>query len=288
LRRMERARIEVRWVFAVSDVMTFELQWKKAEDPWHPDYITSIRTIEESHVTPSLHPGSVYVFRVRGSMASYAGSKWSPFSQTSVPMRPMVKDPVVIDEPGRRARNLTEARRMLEKLGRPMAPVDGTEIDTIVSFPATEMSGRSLQVVPPRRRGDDGASNVSSSVLGPSQTEIEVEREVRAAAAAAYLTSAAAGYEAESAIAARMREIDDIHRSEKERLRELKDRHADLVRTGKEEELQQIIKLQGKIEGAASGKVRLPPTPATVSASEVASVSFRVAAEGNDPMGSLD
>ncbi|KAL3898479.1 MAG: hypothetical protein SGPRY_012833 [Prymnesium sp.] len=166
-RRVGKARLEARWGCSLSAVESFELQWRKVDASWRG--ASSVLTQSSNYTTSSLHPGSIYVFRVRACVVTYSGESWTPYSPTSPPIRP-VADAL--------AHAIQEQPLLSEVTSSPVfARVDVA--DQIHPAP----------VVSSRRRAGEEVSVVSST----APTEAAAEAAAMAAAAAAASRYAAVG-----------------------------------------------------------------------------------------------
>jgi len=232
-----KGRVEVRWTDQDNKAADrYELQWRKVDaGSWKQ--CDRVVVTSAMHLTPSLHLGSAYIFRVRASSPTYIGSQWTSFSQPSAPVRPLVRDPTAVAGNDTRARNLSSARRAMQQAGiRFAGDEDAVHWPDRAADPAENDS--SLNVVPEPRRRSEGS--VVSSAWG---AETEIEAELRATAEAFV-----PGTEAQAQVQAELKVLDDMRR-QKDQLRQVKERQNELDESGHEEQLQGLQMLEAQLLG---------------------------------------
>jgi len=166
--------VEVKWKGPAGQPSSrFELQWRKADTgTWERHESCLVATA--SFVTPTLHQGSVYVFRARASVATYTGDTWTNFSQTSAPVRPLAKDPTHVDGDSDLARNLSESKQFMQEQGVPFPAAPDPVMWPVAD--SYEHPTAPADVVPPRKRTEGGGDSAGRE---PPNTGFAVVRRVQ-------------------------------------------------------------------------------------------------------------
>jgi len=227
-----KGRIAVRWTDQDNKAAErYELQWRKVDaGGWKQ--CDRVMITSDMHLTPALHLGSAYIFRVRASSPTYIGSQWTNFSQPSAPIRPLARDPTVVAGNDSHARNLTSARRAMQQAGVPFL----ADEDSVVHWPGSSDLAESGIPSMPRRRSGEGS--VVGSTWG---TETEIVAELRATAA-----GFEPGTEAQAQAQAEIQAIDAM-RQQKQQLRAMNERQMELTDSDHEQQLQGLQKIESQL-----------------------------------------
>jgi len=222
--------LEVRWngpgdrasVVAEDRTSRYELQWKKADSAsW--EGAESRMVSGGCFVTPCLHQGSIYIFRVRASVVAYAGNTWTHFSPVSAPVRPSATDPTVVNGDDNRSRNLSKSKALMQAQGVPFAeepsPVQWPKTDLAEAAASSLIIARSSV-----RRLTAQRDGRTTQMAVDSMSEREIEQEVQSAAGTCHPS-------VRSEAQAELRAMTEHHSREKETLRGLEERNNGLVRS---------------------------------------------------------